>query len=149
MRREWIPSAVAGAIALVLIWLAGDPLALRPADVAPGGSVWWGGDAFLRVPKIRLLSPPASVDSAPTSLDSFPHEFRWEPVDGALEYEITAGPDDRDREPLFRQRGPGNSLEVSLQEGVEPPPPGNYVWEVRALNGSQILARGLARFQLH
>lgn len=142
MRREWIPTAVAGAIALVLIWLARDPLALRPGDLEPGGSLWWGGDAFLRVPKIRLLSPPASVDS-------FPREFRWAPVDGAVEYVITVGPDDRNREPLFRQRGPGNSLEVSLQEGVEPPPPGNYVWEVRALDGSKILARGLARFQLH
>ncbi|HET9888495.1 MAG TPA: hypothetical protein VFR10_13390 [bacterium] len=133
---------MAAAIAVVLIWLSGDPLALRPADVAPGGSAWWGGDAFLRVPRIRLLSPPPTVDS-------FPREFRWDPIEGALEYEITVGADDRNRAPLFRQRGPGNSLEVSLVEGVESLPAGNYVWEVRALNGSKILARGLGRFQLH
>jgi hypothetical protein len=142
MRREWIPSAVAAAIAILLIWLAGDPLALRPADVAPGGSAWWGGDAFLRVPRIPLLAPALSVDS-------FPREFRWAPVEGALEYEITVGLDDRHHAPLFRQRGPGNSLEVSLAEEMERPRAGNYVWEVRALNGSKILARGLGRFQLH
>ena len=140
MRRAWIPSAVAGATAIVLLWLAGDPLALRPGDVGSGGSIWWGGDAFLRVPKMRLLEPAASVDS-------FPREFRWAPVQGALDYEITVGPDDRDQAPLFCQRGPGNSLEVSLEEGAEPPPAGSYVWEVRALAGSKILARGVARFQ--
>jgi hypothetical protein len=141
MRREWIPSAVAGAIAIILLWLAGDPLALRPKDVAPGGGAWWGGEAFLRVPKIRILQPSGSVDS-------FPREFRWDPVEGAALYEITVGPDDRDKPPLFRQRGPGNSLEVSLEEGAQLPPPGSYVWEVRALSSSKILARGLARFEV-
>jgi hypothetical protein len=141
VRREWVPSAVAGGIAILLVWLAGDPLALRPEDIAPGGSVWWGGEAFLRVPDMRLLEPAAS-------LDSFPQLFRWAPVRGALEYEITVGPDDRDRPPLFRQRGPGNSLEVTLEAGAEAPAPGSYVWEVRALRDREILARGVARFQV-
>ena len=141
MRREWVPSAVAGGIAILLVWLAGDPLALRPQDVEPGGGVWWGGETFLRVPNVKLHEPLATSDS-------FPQVFRWAPVEGALEYEITVGPDERDRPPLFRQRGPGNSLEVALESGAAPPPPGAYVWEVRALRNREILARGVARFQV-
>lgn len=140
-RRPWAPAAVAGALALVLVWLSADPLALRPQDVEPGGPLWWGGDLFLRVPKIVLHEPRGD-------LAKFPRRFRWSAVDGADSYEVLFGEDRRGSPPLARTRRSGTFLDLAFEDSSATPGYGDYVWDVRARRGEEILARGLARFRV-
>jgi hypothetical protein len=126
---------------LVLIWLAGDPLALRPEDVREDGPLWWAGDAFLRVPAVRMLEPRGDVSG-------FPSRFRWKKVPGATLYELALGPDVRGAAPLARTSGASPSVDVVLDPGMPAPRPGDYVWEIRARRGEDYLARGVARFRL-
>lgn len=141
LKREWVPTAVAGGIAILLVWLAGDPLALRPEDVRVGGPLWWGDPAFLRVPKIALLEPRGDVSG-------FPRSFRWRSVPGASAYEITVGRDVPGAPPLVRQRGTSTSLEIAVLDSASAPGWGSYAWDVRATRGEEILARGLGRFRV-
>jgi hypothetical protein len=135
-RREWIPFAVAAVIALIMVWLAGAPLELRPGDLRPGRP-----GAVSAVGTVALLAPAGEVEA-------FPAIFRWAPVPGAEVYEITVGPAHPDSAPLFRQRGPTNELGVEMGPGSEPPPPGDYLWEVRALAGDRVLGRGIGTFHV-
>ncbi len=141
MKREWVPAAVAGGIAVLLVWLAGEPLALRPEDVRVGGPIWWGDAAFLRVPNVVVREPSGDVPA-------FPSEFRWAEIERADAYEITVGPDVPGAPPLFRRRGPGAGLSLEISDSARTPSRGDYVLEVRALRGEEILARGVGRVRV-
>jgi hypothetical protein len=141
VNREWTPTAVAGGIAILLVWLAGDPLALRPEDVRPGGPLWWAGPAFLRVPEVRLIEPRGDV---PT----FPARFRWGSVPGASAYELSVGPDSPGSPPLIRREEIGTQVEVGELSGDASFAAGDFVWEIRARRGGDYVARSVARFRV-
>jgi hypothetical protein len=123
-----------------LVWLAGDPLALRPEDVREGGRLWWAGEAFLRVPAVRMLEPRGDVAA-------FPSRFRWGTVPGATLYELAFGPDAPGAPPLARSSGASPNVDLVL-EPASIPGTGAYVWEVRARRGEDYLARGVGRFRV-
>lgn len=119
--RPWVPLVAAVVIGLLMIWLAGAPLESKP--VAVGGA---------------LVEPTGDVDS-------FPGRFLWTPVDGADLYEITVGR--VGGEALFRQRGTTTVLDLEFDEGAAPPP-GRYVWEVRAFRLGKLLGAAQATFEV-
>ncbi len=139
--RGWLPTALAGGIAILLVWLAGDPLALRPEDVRAGGPLWWGGDAFLRVADVAMIEPR---DDQP----AFPSRFRWRAVPGANDYEIAIGRDSPGSRALMRRSVVTTSVEIGIGAGMPSPGPGDYVWEVRARRGQEYVARSVTRFRV-
>lgn len=139
MRRDWIPTGVALGIALVLWGLSGDPFALRPIDVEPGGPLWWGSPAFLHVSPLQMVEPRGT-------LREFPVVFRWGAYSDAAHYEVTCGPDQWGAKPLFRQVQSSTKLEIA--PGTLRVPPGNYLWEVRARAAGSYAARGLVHFRI-
>lgn len=109
------------AIALAMVYLAGNPFALD-AGVPPG---------------FALIEPQGE-------LAGFPARFRWSEAPGALVYEVSVWRlEESARELLFRQRGTGNSVEVRFDNGARPGE-GSYRWEVRALGirGREVAAEG-------
>ena len=120
-RRKWTPSVLAAGIAVGMVWLSGAPF-----------------DPPAAFPTHALVTPLG--DTA-----GFPRHFEWSQVAGAEEYEVsvlTAA-----EELVFRQRGPSTVLDVEIEPGREPPP-GDYRWEVRALQGTETLARALGDFRV-
>jgi hypothetical protein len=115
-----MPVGVAAGLGLLMVWLAGAPL-------APGA------------PALMALFAPHG------ELAEFPSRFSWSEVSGANLYEIFVAPADVEAEPLFRQRGPSPILDLAFEDGAEPPP-GDYVWEVLALRDGRPIARGAASF---
>ena len=86
--KPWLPTVVAGLIAVTMLWLASNPF-------APTNAV-----QTVAVPALALLVPGAS---APT----FPDTFEWAAVSDADAYVISvhALTDEGTQELLFRQRG--------------------------------------------
>jgi len=121
--REWIPSALAALLAALMIWLARAPFA-APAS---------GGELTLLVPRGELRE--------------FPRRFAWSEVDGATGYEVFVAPTAEGAAPLFRQRGAFPVLDLEFEADAEPPP-GDYVWEVRALREGRTLASASASFSV-
>jgi hypothetical protein len=90
--------------------------------------------------------PPLALRSPAGELSSFPRTFAWIPAPDADLYEITVV-SAADGRALFRQRGDTAHLELTFDPGAEPPP-GAYVWEVRAYRRGVPCARGTMRFEV-
>jgi hypothetical protein len=122
-RRDWLPIALACPLAALMLWLAGAPLARVAAPA-----------------ELVLLVPWGDVRA-------FPRRFEWSEATGASLYEVSVAPAVEGADPLFRQRGPSSVLDLSFDNGAEPPP-GRYVWEVLALREGRTIARGAGSFRV-
>jgi hypothetical protein len=123
--REWFPTAAALAIGAAIVWLAGAPFEIRERPPRPA---------------LRLLEPAGE-------LHEFPSRFAWTPVEGAAGYEISLTALAPEERLVFRQRGGSSVLDLDFDAGAEPGP-GLYRWEVLALRGGSVAARGSAEFRV-
>lgn len=126
--KPWLPTVIAGLIAVAMLWLASNPF-------VPTNAV-----QTVAVPTLALLAPGASAAT-------FPETFEWAAVSGADAYVISvhALTEAGTQELLFRQRGSTTALELAWDEGGAPPA-GRYTWEVLALRLEMPVAVGTGEF---
>ena len=113
--RPWAPVVLAAVIGAAMLLLAAEPFKTSSEP-----------ERFeVEVPPIELETPAGSVAA-------FPDRFAWSAVESTAYYLIGVARVDGDQvDPLFRQQGKTNELQLQFDPGTVPPS-GRYAWEVLA-----------------
>jgi hypothetical protein len=104
---------------------------VKSRDAAGNWGAWSDSNTFTLLPLI--LTAPNPVSPAASFYTRTPPAFSWQPVTGAVDYELAVDDDSRFLTPYFSQKV-GNIPTFTLPEL---PADGLYYWHVRAVNANK------------